>query len=84
MCSDFLLILFRYDDLIVGAPLYYEKARAGGAIYVYMGSSSGVGNKAMQYYNIVHMFYPSFWKNSFKIIFIQPIFMQLQKIFLVV
>lgn len=31
-----------YDDLVVGAPLYYEKKKAGGAIYVYMGKDGGI------------------------------------------
>jgi hypothetical protein len=30
--------------LVVGAPLYYEKKKAGGAIYVYMGKDGGVSH----------------------------------------
>ncbi|VDI37504.1 integrin alpha 6 [Mytilus galloprovincialis] len=42
-----------YDDLIVGSPLHYEKSRAGGAIYVYMGKAGGItsGSKPVRITN---------------------------------
>ncbi|XP_052091762.1 integrin alpha-PS1-like isoform X1 [Mytilus californianus] len=42
-----------YDDLIVGSPLHYEKSRAGGAIYVYMGKAGGItgGSKPIKITN---------------------------------
>ncbi|XP_071158163.1 integrin alpha-PS1-like isoform X1 [Mytilus edulis] len=42
-----------YDDLIVGSPLHYEKSRAGGAIYVYMGKAEGItsGSKPVRITN---------------------------------
>lgn len=44
--NDYMSIFFsRKDDLIVGAPYYYEtsdKLTFGGAIYVYLGDSNNV------------------------------------------
>lgn len=36
-----------YDDLIVGSPLYYEKLKAGGAIYVYYGKEGGITSSSV-------------------------------------
>lgn len=39
----FCLLCFRYDDLIVGAPYYFEKGKEiGGAIYIYYGGKKMV------------------------------------------
>lgn len=42
------MVYFRYSDLVVGSPYYSsrekDKIRVGGAVYVYIGNGSVVGD----------------------------------------